>query len=62
MQYMYHHEIFAFTMKHKNIFKIFDSPPIYHEIQVFKINYSPYNWFNIYKNERNALMVQRFKV
>jgi len=43
MQYMYHHGIFALTMKHKNIFKILDSPPIYHEIHVFKIIYSLYN-------------------
>jgi hypothetical protein len=26
-----------------NIWKIFDSLPIYHEIHVFKIIYSPYN-------------------
>jgi len=39
MQYMHHHGIFAFTMKHKNIFEILDSPPIYHEIHVFKIIY-----------------------
>jgi len=43
MQYMHHHGIFAFTMKHKDILKIFDSLPIYHEIHVFKIICSPYN-------------------
>jgi hypothetical protein len=30
-------------MKHKNIFKKFDSPPIHHEIHVFKIIYLPFN-------------------
>jgi len=30
------------TMKHKNIFKILDSPPIHYEIHVFKIIYSHY--------------------
>jgi hypothetical protein len=31
------------TMKHKNIFKIFDSLPIHHEIHVLKIICSPFN-------------------
>jgi len=30
-------------MKHKNILKIFDSPPIHHEIHVLKIIYPPYS-------------------
>jgi hypothetical protein len=33
----------SITMKHKNIFKILDSLPIYHEIHVFKNICSPYN-------------------
>jgi len=44
-------------MKHKNILKIFESSLIHHEIHVFKIIYSPYNRFNIYKNEHNAKFV-----
>jgi hypothetical protein len=44
-------------MKHKNIFKIFDSTLIHHEFHVFKIIYSPYSMINIYKNEFNAKLV-----
>jgi hypothetical protein len=33
----------SLTMKHNIIFKIFDSPPIHHEILIFKIIYPPYN-------------------
>jgi hypothetical protein len=43
MQYLYHHGIFAFAIKQNNIFKIFDSLLIYHEIHVFKIINTPPN-------------------
>jgi hypothetical protein len=37
-------------MKHKNIFYIFDSTPIHHEIHIFKIIYSDYSMIShIYK-------------
>jgi hypothetical protein len=37
MQYLHHHGIFAFAMKQKNILKIFDSLPIYHEFMFSKL-------------------------
>jgi hypothetical protein len=66
MQYLHHHGIFAFTTKHKNIFKIFHSLPIYHEIHVFKKKFTlqydlTYVKMNIMQN-LITLMVKGFRV